>query len=238
MASERKRKRPNLSRRAWLRIGGLAGFVALLGLIVAFSGLIGDFVAQRSGDAAQATMIAIMDMQLDVQSELATFQASEAGTGPTATAIAQRVEQLMSTREALDALRLKIEPTLTHVVPAATGAPPPELPVERVSSQVPGITAELTEFSRFENMATVKVRYTNSGESSPRVWAITGSYLLDEATQKQYRLADQSNTGMVTVPPGGKLEVWGKYELSEEDRPRYLTVILQHGILFEHLKVP
>jgi hypothetical protein len=235
--SEARPRKVRVPKRWWLWIGGLAGLVGILSLLVAGWDSIHNYIALKSADAAQATMIAIMDAQLEVQTTLAAYQASDVESGPTATAISESITQLMSTREALETLRARIEPTLTAVASVAVDTPVPDISGEQVLSQVPGVSAELIEFSRFQNMVTAKVRFTNAGDEDQRVRPTDNSYLLDEATQKQYRVTEQSNPTTEWVPAGGSMDVWAKYGLPQEDQPQYLTVILNHGILFEHLEV-
>ncbi len=226
------------ARRIWLVIGGLGGLVAIVALAVELVSLGQGWAERRSQDNAEATAIAIMDAQLAVQREIATFQASDVSTGPTATVVARRIAQLMSTRDALESERLKLEATLTPVAPGApkdvdTGSVP-----MRVMSQVPGLAAELVEFSSFENTITAKVRFTNSGEQPQRLRLTTNSYLLDEATTDKFWVYDQSNSGFVDVPADDSFTVWAKYGLPEEADPRHLTLVLPNGVLFEHLRVP
>jgi hypothetical protein len=231
-----KPRKVRVPKRWWPWIGGVAGLVGILSLLVAGWDSIQTYVAQRSADAAQATMIAIMDAQLEVQTTLAAYQATDVESGPTATAISESITQLMSTREALETLRARIEPTLTAVASVAVDTPVPDTSHRQVASQVPGVSAQLVEFSRFQNMVTVKVRYTNAGDEDQTIRPIDNSHLLDEETQKRYRVTEQSNTSG-NVPAGGSMDVWAKYGLPQEDQPQYLTVILNHGILFEHLEV-
>lgn len=112
-------------------------------------------------------------------------------------------------------------------------------PLMRSSSQIPGVSAELIEFSRFERTITVKVRFINSGEENQELSPASGSdsYLIDETTNNQFGWTARSNT-TVTVPAGGNLEFWTKYTLPEGEKPQYLTLVFGHGILFEHIEVP
>ncbi|MBN1641108.1 MAG: hypothetical protein JXA09_07720 [Anaerolineae bacterium] len=228
--------KPRLTKRGWIWIGGLAGLVAILSLLVAGGDAIQNYVAQRSADAAQATMIAIMDAQLVVQTTLAAYESSQVESGPTATAVSQRIAQLESTREALEVLRAKVEPTLTAFASVPVGTPPPDASRGQVASQVAGVNAELLEFGRFQNMVTAKIRWTNSGDSKQTIWPTDNSYLLDEATQIKYRMTEQSNYSG-EIPVGESIDVWAKYALPQADQPRYLSLILNHGVLFEHLEV-
>ena len=111
----------------------------------------------------------------------------------------------------------------------------------RSSSQIPGVSAELIEFSRFERTITVKVRFINSGEENQefdfRYQHFGDSYLLDEATNNRFTWTARSNAD-VTVPAGGNVEFWTKYTLPEGEKPQYLTLVFGHGILFEHIEVP
>jgi tetratricopeptide (TPR) repeat protein len=108
------------------------------------------------------------------------------------------------------------------------------------TTQVPGVTAQLIEFSRFQNTITVKVRLINStAKDSPRFGSpIVSSHLLDEAAHTEYQVTDQSNNWVVeVVPANNSVEIWGKYDLPSNDDPQFLSVVLGSGILFEHVPV-
>ena len=83
------------------------------------------------------------------------------------------------------------------------------------------------------------MRFINSGEENQELNPAfyQTSYLIDEATNYWLGMTAASN-GRVTVPAGGSLEFWTKHTLGEGDMPRNLTVVLNHGILFEHIEVP
>ncbi len=106
------------------------------------------------------------------------------------------------------------------------------------STQIPGVAAQLVDFSRFQNTITVKVRLINSTANAlPQFYSPTiGSHLLDEATHTEYQVTDQSNQSVV-VPANGSIEIWGKYDVSPNDKPQYLSVALGSGILFERIPV-
>ena len=116
-------------------------------------------------------------------------------------------------------------------------------PSRRVSSQIAGVSAELLGFSRFENTLTLKLRYVNTGKEDKKnftpslIHGYEGSYLLDEATGKRYKGTAHASR-YITIPAGSSVEFWTKYLLPEGDKPRYLTAVLNGGILLEHLKVP
>lgn len=130
--------------------------------------------------------------------------------------------------------------------------PCPQLPEEtagspsiQVSSQIAGVSAELVEFSRFENTITLKLRFVNTGKKN-RVFYPSGhgstptgsdSYLLDEVTGKRYKGTSHAGS-VVSVPAGGSIVFWVKYLMPEGDKPRYLSAVLKDGILLEHLKAP
>jgi tetratricopeptide (TPR) repeat protein len=121
--------------------------------------------------------------------------------------------------------------------PPATQVPTGSGPT--VISQIPGVTARLIEFSRFQNTITLKVRLTNSSSNTPDgLCAILGDHLLDEATGKTYSLSDQIYTsycGLRTIAANSSVDLWAKYSIPTEDHPQYLTAVLGYGILFEHL---
>ncbi len=226
-------------RRVWLLIGGLGGLIAIIGIAIGLSQILQAESTRRSGDRAQATVVAIMSAQLNVQQEIATLQAVSIKAGPTATIVAAKVAELQATNEALDADRLQAEKAATAAARrggvVANGAATTGM---KVASQVAGVSVELLEFGRFENTVTVKLRCTNSGEGDAHVSFTDGSYLLDEATQTKYPVTEQSNGWPgFTIAAGNSLDVWAKYPLSGEVRPQYLTVVLQSGVLFEHVKL-
>jgi len=107
------------------------------------------------------------------------------------------------------------------------------------STQIPGVAAQLVDFSRFQNTITVKVRLFNSTANDQIYGAPTrGGYLLDEVTDKHYQVTDQSNVNGITVPANGSVEVWAKFPLPAEDKPQFLSVALSNGVLFERVLVP
>ena len=120
--------------------------------------------------------------------------------------------------------------------------PTPGPSSKRVSSKIPGISAELIEFSIFANTITLKVRFVNDGTGDQKFRPSESSgnfhtsYLLDEVTGKRYQGTAHASRS-VSVPEGGGVEFWAKYLLPEGDKPRYLTAVLNHGIMFEHLEL-
>lgn len=103
-------------KRAWTAIGGLAGLLTIIGLIIAYLQLNQAERASDSSDTTQATVLAIMNQQLAVQREIATAQAIPAQTGSTATVISERIAQLTGTQEALEVARTHLETTQTALV--------------------------------------------------------------------------------------------------------------------------
>lgn len=85
----------------WQKLGGVAGFIAILALVVALIQLWQSKTDSASQDAIQSTQIVLLQEQLSIQQEIATLQANSSGFGPTATVITQRILQLESTRVAL-----------------------------------------------------------------------------------------------------------------------------------------
>ena len=105
--------------------------------------------------------------------------------------------------------------------------------VRHVTSNIPNVSVELVEFSRFENTLTLKVRFINAGEENAIGDPSYGSYLLDEATGKKYPYTTSAGHGI--TPAGGSVEYWVKYTMPEGERPKYLTAVL-NGVLLEHLE--
>jgi hypothetical protein len=225
--------------------GVIVGFSAVIGTLVTVIALQQARSSDLSSEAAQATVIFIQARQLTVQVAVATFQseARDIQTGPTATAIAERVAALQSTADALDVARQQVEVALTappasttvaSATPAAPDATPEGLPVPDMA----GLSVALTDFSRFQNVLTVELRVTNSSAEDKFPYLSGGSHLLNEETFVQYSVLDQSPLAYQPVPATSDREIWIKYRLPEDENPRYLTLVLGHGVLFEHLEVP
>ena len=226
-------------RRVWLAIGGLAGLAAIATLcapLLQLFGLSQDTASSAAQDAAQATLIAIGREQLDVQRQIATFQASDAITGPTATANAEQIVRLVSTGQALEAERQLLEATLS-AIPTQPAPAPNASVTTRVPSQVQDVDVELVELTRFQNTITARFRFINSGAQAQIMRLTFTSYLLDEATQRTYAVNFESNSGSTAVPANDTIEAWAKYEISPDDHPQYLTVVLPNGVSFDHIPV-
>jgi hypothetical protein len=89
------------SRGIWKTIGGVVGIATIIALLVAVVQLLQSKQASDAQDSAQATQIAILNEQLNVQREMATLQAGTSESGPAATAVAQRLAELETTAVAL-----------------------------------------------------------------------------------------------------------------------------------------
>lgn len=90
-------------KRTWrIRIFATIFSLAGLALIVALLQLTLDFFSSRSSDLLQETEIAIQFDQFSILAEIATVQASNPGSGPTATAVAERIALLAATLDALE----------------------------------------------------------------------------------------------------------------------------------------
>ncbi|NLG48723.1 MAG: hypothetical protein GX552_01270 [Chloroflexi bacterium] len=224
------------ARRIWLLLGGLGGLTAIIGLVIGLSQIWQASSMQKAEDRTQATIIAILNAQLGVQQEIATLQVSNVKTGPTATAIAAQVAELQATNAALEADRLRAEKAATAAPHATSDAPHSPATALRAESQVPGVSAELIAFGRFENTVTARMRLVNTSEQDAVMFVTPGSYVLNEADQAKYAVGEQSNPGSTIVPAGGSVEMWAKYPLPDDARPAHLTLALGHGLLFERLK--
>ncbi len=156
-------------------------------------------------------------------------------------------EKIGSINQAIQTATAEAENFGRRVVQVKPRPQPPKptagSPSMRVSSQIAGVSAELVEFSRFANTITLKLRFVNTGKEDRKfspssiAWGDENSYLLDEATGKRYQGTARSGR-YVSVPAGGSVEFWTKYLMPEGDKPRYLSAVLNYGILLEHLKVP
>ncbi|MFN8414345.1 MAG: hypothetical protein U0Z26_18335 [Anaerolineales bacterium] len=85
----------------WRSIGEFVGAVAIITLIVALLQLRQSKEASNSQDSAQATQLALLQAQLDVQRRVATLQASGLESGPDSTLVANQISELQSTAIAL-----------------------------------------------------------------------------------------------------------------------------------------
>lgn len=101
----------------WLMatIGGFSGVLAIIGTLVAVLAFRQQLSDSSSSDQSQATLVAIMNAQLEVQREIATVQSAPVSVGPSATALAEREGQLFATQEALVQLQIQAEATATAV---------------------------------------------------------------------------------------------------------------------------
>ncbi len=110
---------------------------------------------------------------------------------------------------------------------------------KHVASNIPNVSVELVEFSRFENTITLKLRYINAGDEDQSDDFGDDGYLLDEGTGTEYKeTANTYGNANVTIRAGGSIELWVKYTMPEGERPKYLTAVLKNGVLLEHLEVP
>lgn len=109
------------------------------------------------------------------------------------------------------------------------------------SSQISGVHVYLTEFSRFQNTITVRIRFLNRGEQSvyvrPTMYGDVG-YLRDDSTNNKYQLTDQGENHGVSIPAGETREFWAKFLLPAEADPAFLSVVLPNGVLFDNVPVP
>jgi hypothetical protein len=106
-------------------------------------------------------------------------------------------------------------------------------------SEVPNISVQLLEFSKFENTITAKLRFTNSGSEKQSVSTTHNSYLINETTQKTYWITQESNPGYrsMSLDANGSIEVWAKYAVPETENPPFLSLALPNGVIFDHLEV-
>ncbi len=104
-------------------IGGFSGLLAIIGTVVALLAFRQQLADSTSSDQSQATLVAIMNAQLEVQREIATVQSEPVRVGPSATSLAERQAQLFATQEALVALRSQVEATATAGAARPIGAP-------------------------------------------------------------------------------------------------------------------
>jgi type IV pilus biogenesis protein CpaD/CtpE len=138
MSTNQGTKGARTKRPVWIRIAGsLAGIIAFLALLVAFLQLRQAVRDSKAADAANATVIAVLGAQLQVQEEIATFQASSVKTGPTATVVAQEVAKLVATRDALEEEGREARATLAAVTSKVTIRPSPTLELTTIPQASP-----------------------------------------------------------------------------------------------------
>lgn len=114
-------------------------------------------------------------------------------------------------------------PAAAHA-PAAAPAPAP-LPLAAQETNLPGVTAEVTEFKRRGNTLTVKVRMSNAGTDGVTLdLEYDKTYVLDAAGGRKYEvLRDDAKNYIAaigpsytdrywnTLKPGQPLVVWIKF---------------------------
>lgn len=95
-------------------IAGIIGCVVTsIALLIAVLQLWHDVSRSEQQNSTQATVSAYTIEELKVLEDMATLQASDAPSGPTATAIAQEMAHLRSTQHALEIEKYRLEATLT-----------------------------------------------------------------------------------------------------------------------------
>ncbi len=103
------------------RIGVIVvGIATILGFIVTVMQL----QQTTEQNSAQATLVGVLEKQLQVQSQIATLGADQLSAGPTATAAAKRVAELESTAAALSTQRAAAESLVTPSLPTTLPATP------------------------------------------------------------------------------------------------------------------
>jgi hypothetical protein len=177
-----KNRTPAGSKRRWLpRFGDLSTTMTVAGTLLAVIGTLVGLLAywqQRSdsasSDNSQATIVAIMNAQLDVQRQIATVQSNPVREGPTATVLAARQSQLFATQEILVQARSEAEATATAI--AVRPAPR----IAAGNTQAPGVplVAECPRALLFGQTATCAIE---AGEESD-------SYTLDLVANDQVQL--------------------------------------------------
>lgn len=132
-------------------------------------------------------------------------------------------------------------PNLSNTPASSVSVQDSTTPEPTVSTQIPGVTAQLLEFSKFQNTITLKVRLINSTVIDQNICSVfNDQHLLDEASGKIYSMTDQSgpDCGLTAqiLAANGSIDLWTKYSIPAEDNPQYISAVLGAGILFEHLK--
>lgn len=85
-------------KKLWIAIGGLVGFIAIaIGIVQIFQ----TGILAKGDEAIALTQIALQVEQNQVLKDIATLQSADAAPGPTATAVAQQIQDLEVTKEAL-----------------------------------------------------------------------------------------------------------------------------------------
>ncbi|MCI0616979.1 SH3 domain-containing protein [bacterium] len=158
-------------KRVWRMIGEVTGFITILALLVTVLQLLQSKVASDSQDLAQSTLIALLQKQLDVQSEIATLQASSAGLGPTSTVIAERIVDLENTRVALatEEARVKQTPQSNVILARPTDTKPPTTPF--ICSLAPEIRLQIGNKARITFTSGEKTRLRSAPEGGDNLIA-------------------------------------------------------------------
>ncbi|MBI5081446.1 MAG: hypothetical protein HZC38_03640 [Chloroflexi bacterium] len=154
----------------WRKIGGVIGIVAILALVVAVIQLLQSKESANTQDLTQATQIAVLEKQLNVQREMATFQASTK-SAPVTTVAATRMIEIVSTAVASATVQVRARATDVPSVPtpqplsASTQISfedledllPSQRGMTKVFSRYPKGTVEYTKIAVDDELLSVKL---------------------------------------------------------------------------------
>jgi hypothetical protein len=222
--------------RGILKQSWVAGLIGLLGLVIGLVGIV-FAVLERQDARDQAivvgTQIALEEDENGILAQIVTIQAGNIAGGPQATADAERITALIATQKAIQTRQAQAP----AISPIDGATPVPSAARTTITSDLPdGVTVELLELYRFQNMITARLRFTNSSENRHVFQSTTNSRLIDEVNGQEYPVGPQSMTGIV-LEPSEDVVVSAKYSIETEDTPLYLTLSLPNGVTFDHVEV-
>ena len=219
MSTNQRTKGARTKRPVWRKIAGsLVGVATVLAVFVAFLQLRQAMRDSKAADAANATVIAVLGAQLQVQEEIATFQASSVKTGPTATAVAQELVKLVSTRDALEEEGREARATLAAVTSKATIRPSPILESTRTPQASPSaspmptptpepLVAKSTigagDITQYRTWRPDKVIEVGGPIDKDTVWTVGNLYVI----KQDLTVADGAQ---LTIQPGVVIKVSGR----------------------------
>jgi hypothetical protein len=215
--------RNRFAKSTWVTIGGVAGLVAIIGLIVAVLQLVQNGIVVKAQSIDQATQKALAEEQLDLYKSLATLQAEDERTGPTATAAAQREAELLST---IEASQPESHPTASPTaVPSQTPLPPTITntnPPPPTAVPAPRMIAAYRWYHKVE-ADWVTLRQDAASDKTLEGWGYSDKQLLFYAWEEPvinavavYRWHHKTDGDWITVVensiPDDKLIEWGYRE--------------------------
>lgn len=137
-----------------LEAAALAGFLAILGLIIGVIQIGQTERDSREDSIANATLVAVLESQLNTQREMATVQAAASNPDANATLAAQRLSELEYEFEVLEMTRIALESASTEFNSSINSAGTPSiLPTSTPKTSNTNVETDPTIYDSFDDTA-------------------------------------------------------------------------------------